>query len=228
MTLTFPFPAVLVAIAVLLQGCESLPADPPGVLGSPAQARAGSRATGSRPDEWAPSVVPRPSPDAEYRRAALRAAENAYAKGDWAAAAWQFKALSDTYPGNSEIWFGYGAASALLGNLEDAASGFQAALSVDAQDVRAAYNLSLIRLAQANMALGIARRNVASAPEDIQREVDRLSNDLSPLFDRSAGLIGKKQPKTGVRTQNPVRPAQTTESLPSEVKVTLPFPASTP
>ncbi len=224
--------------ALLLQGCAApvpapaLPERVSGVLGSATQAQAQARAP-SPSQSPAPAPAPEaaaaahpPSREAAEGKAALRAAEDAYARGDWVTAAREFKALSGTYPRNGQVWFGYGAASALAGNLDEAAAGFEAALRVDARDARAAYNLGLIRLSQADMALVVARGNAGSAPADIQQAIARLSADLAPVFNRQANQpAGASQ--DAFRTQDPARAAQATaRPLPaSEAQVTPPSPA---
>ena len=61
-------------------------------------------------------------------------------------------------------------------------------MRIDPRDARAAYNLSLIRLSQAEIALGTASANAAMAAGPVQLEINRLSRELGPVFNRSAEI----------------------------------------
>ena len=209
--LRLSFGGLCLSLASTLTGCAA-PAPTPermvGVLGSPAQARTGTE----RKDEDKPTPPPSPatlvsqaaSADAQAK---LKAAEDAYTRGDWTAAAQGFRALTTTYPRNGQVWFGLGAASALSGNLEEASLAFETALRIDPKDAKAAYNLSLIRLSQAEIALGTATANSASTPTAVQAEITRLSRDMAPLFKRSSGstALGAARPAPNNRLQDPAR-----------------------
>lgn len=210
--------ALLAALG--LAGCAAPPAPDPfegaaGVLGSMAQARPAAAQPG--PVEWPAQAaqsaqVPggrQAGHEAADARAALRAAEDAYTRGDWLGAAGQFKRLTDVYPNIGQLWFGFGASSALSGNLEEAAAGFERALRIDAHDARAAYNLGLVRLSQADMALNQAIAGMDSAPAEVRGEISRLRTDLAPLFGRTAqpGLQGSAPSAPVARTQDPARSA---------------------
>lgn len=226
--------ALLAALG--LAGCAAPPAPDPfegaaGVLGSMAQARPAAAQPG--PMQWPAQVAqvpggPQAGHEAADARAALRAAEDAYTRGDWLGAAGQFKRLTDAYPNNGQLWFGFGASSALSGNLQEAAAGFERALRIDAHDARAAYNLGLVRLSQADMALNQAIAGMDSAPAEVRGEIARLRTDLAPLFGRTAqpGLPGAAPPAPVARTQDPARSAG--RGAPDSASLARPMPQVQP
>lgn len=183
----------------------------PGVVGSMAQAKGGLNVSDVRHPqpqeaERASPAHPQSNANSDASRAALKAAEAAYSRGDWQAAAQQFKQLAQIYPGNGQIWFGYGAAAALSGNLEEAAAGFEASLRLDASDVRSAYNLGLVRLSQADIALNSAGLSLEKAPAAVREEITKLRQDLAPLFGRSARMETNMNPRPAAsRMQDPAR-----------------------
>lgn len=182
-------PATAIALSLLMlgaTGCAAPAERMSGVVGSPGQAATSASRRDAAADQAEANATRLPAPVQADAQAALRVAEDAYARGDWVAAAREFKALTPVYPRNGQVWFGLGAASALSGNLEEASSAFEAALRIDPRDARAAYNLSLIRLSQAEVALGTASANAATAPAPVQVEISRLSRELGPVFNRSA------------------------------------------
>ncbi|WP_034387906.1 tetratricopeptide repeat protein [Comamonas composti] len=201
----------------------------PGVLGSMAQARPAPAAAEEAPA--AAQADPRSAQaaaESAQSRAALQAAEDTYARGDWPGAAQQFRQLTATYPRNAQLWFGYGAASALAGNLDEAAAGFDAVLRLDGNDVRAAYNLALVRLSQADMALNRASLNQGGAPGQVRGEITQLRNDLAPLFGRRPQMAqaGGTQ-ESGARIQDPTRAAQGASPSPAQMLLSRPGGAVT-
>ena len=178
-------------LTLAVTGCAAPPAERmSGVVGSPGQASVAGPASrrdaaNSQSDANATRL---PAPVQADAQAALRVADAAYARSDWVLAAREFKALTAVYPRNGQVWFGLGAASALSGNLDEASLAFEAALRIDPRDARAAYNLSLIRLSQAEIALGTASANAAMAAGPVQLEINRLSRELGPVFNRSAEI----------------------------------------
>jgi tetratricopeptide (TPR) repeat protein len=179
-----------------------------GVLGSSGQARQlpERKETASAPVEPAPRAAPLGTADAQ---ASLRLAEDAYARGEWLVAAREFKSLTAVYPRNTQVWFGLGASNALAGNLEEASTAFDAALRIDPRDARVAYNLSLIRLSQAEVALSAASANSATAPPPVQAEISRLTRELGPVFSRTteSAPVAVAVPPAGFRMQDPARAA---------------------
>lgn len=169
-------------------GCAAPPAERMyGVVGSPGQAAATTGHHDTSIDQPVTNATHMPTALQTKAQASLQAAEEAYARGDWVAAAREFKAITPAYPRNGQVWFGLGAASALSGNLDEASSAFETALRIDPRDARASYNLSLIRLSQAEVALGNASANATTAPAPVQVEIARLSRELGPVFNRSSG-----------------------------------------
>lgn len=187
---------------------------PNGVVGSPSQARtypAVDKSDTGR--EVSPSSVARPlqgvSSDTQGR---LKLAEDAYARSNWTLAIREFKFLTTVYMRNTQIWFALGSASALAGNYADAASAFETVISIDSQDVRASYNLSLIRVAQAEIALMNAQNASSNASVELRQEILRLSRDLSSAFKR-----------TSADKSSAIEKPQSQNNLPS---VNLPISAS--
>jgi tetratricopeptide (TPR) repeat protein len=191
-----------------------LDAAPNGVVGSPSQAKnypAIDKSDTGR--EVSLNSVARPlqgvSSDTQGR---LKIAEDAYARSNWALAIREFKFLTSVYTRNTQIWFALGSASALAGNYADAASAFETVIDIDSQDVRASYNLSLIRIAQAEIALMNAQSGSGNASVELRQQILRLSSDLSNAFKRTA--VDKNSVLEKPQSQN---------TLPS---VTLPISAS--
>ncbi|MDB5928768.1 MAG: hypothetical protein JWR60_475 [Polaromonas sp.] len=179
-----------------------------GVLGSPGQARQlpERKEAAAAPVEPVARVAPPGTADAQ---ASLRLAEDAYARGEWLVAAREFKSLTAVYPRNTQVWFGLGASNALAGNLDEASAAFDMALRIDPRDARAAYNLSLIRLSQAEVALSAASANSATAPPPVQVEISRLTRELGPVFRRTAesAPVAVAVPPASFRMQDPARAA---------------------
>ena len=197
-------------LAAALQGCATPSGASAermvGVLGSPDQARSPAERKDAPPVAATVPAGNGTSPQIAESQARLRAAEEAYARGDWILAAREFKALTRAYPRNPQIWFGMGAAAALSGDLDDASTAFESALRIDTRDARAAYNLSLIRLSQAEVALGTATANSALAPAPVQVEILRLSKELAPVFRRSGDSVpAAAAPPVSLRRPDPAR-----------------------
>ncbi|CAB5691619.1 Predicted methyltransferase (contains TPR repeat) [Delftia tsuruhatensis] len=199
------------------------------MLGSMAQARSAPGASARAAQAEAPQAQEQAGAqaraEADESRAALQAAEDAYARGDWLGASRQFKQLTSIYPNNAQLWFGYGASAALSGDLAEAAAGFEAALRIDGNDARAAYNLGLVRLSQADMAINRAGLSMANAPAQVREEISRLRSDLAPLFGRNVqgALASPARPEAVARVQDPARAAARTVA-PSEAQIQLPRP----
>ena len=224
--------------AVVLMACLTACASPDeqtgasermvGVVGSPAQARQlpERKEAAAAP---AASVMPTPPPGTADAQAALRIAEQAYARGEWLVAAREFKSLTAVYPRNTQVWFGLGAASALAGNLEEASAAFDAALRIDPRDARVAYNLSLVRLSQAEVALSTASANIGTAPQPVQVEISRLTHDMGPVFRRSSDTSPIAAVPAGFRMQDPARAAAQGANAPaSPLSVLMGTPSASP
>jgi tetratricopeptide (TPR) repeat protein len=148
----------------------------------------------------------------------LKIAEDAYNRNNWALATREFQYLSTIYPRNSQIWFALGTANAFSGNYETAASAYEVVLRIDASDVRAAYNLSLIRLSQAEIALTMAQSLSGGAAPAMQQEINRLTKELSPAFNRVPTVDIKALPPStleGNRDRDPAKSTSTIDSIKS-------------
>ncbi len=158
-----------------------------GVVGSLSQARANpANENPQLSTDNQPKTGVRTNPDTSLVDAQIRlkVAENAYARGNWPLAIKEFKYLTSIYTRNTQVWFALGSASALVGSYEDAATAFETVVRIDPLDVRASYNLGLIRISQAEIALASAQTNSANASTELKQEILRLSTDLAPAFNR--------------------------------------------
>jgi len=114
-----------------------------------------------------PAAAQPVEPDEQTRK--FQHAEALYLSGHLKEAAAAFEDLTRAYPNDGRIWFRYGNTEAKLGAYEEAAKAFQTALSVEPGQGPAALNLALIRLAQAQDALGVAVAGLpAQSPEGEQ------------------------------------------------------------
>jgi tetratricopeptide (TPR) repeat protein len=122
----------------------------------------------------------------EQRVAALEAADRLYDAGRWREAQQAFESLSTTYPRNAYVWLRLGNAYARLGQYENAAAALQNAVAVEGTHGRAAFNLGLVRLAQAESAFDYARARLHAHPGTRQQaESLRLRvRDLLAQLDR--------------------------------------------
>jgi tetratricopeptide (TPR) repeat protein len=111
----------------------------------------------------------------------VKNAEAAYTKGDWRVAAAEYKKLTEVYPRNSQMWFSLGTSYALLGSLDESAKALEIAASIDPRDARAAYNLALVRLNQAEAALKNAEANVPpNSP--LRQEITKILSGIKSTF----------------------------------------------
>ena len=124
--------------------------------------------------------------DREQRLRLLQQAEALYLSGRLKEAQAAFEQLTRTYPRNAEIWFRYGNTLMKQGEYDGAAVAFQNAVALDPGHGRAALNLALVRLAQAQAAIGEAH---ARLPADSQerRQADALQRQLQSLLGAPGG-----------------------------------------
>lgn len=111
----------------------------------------------------------------EQRLRDLQQAEALYLSGRFKEAQAAFEQLARTYPNNAEVWFRLGNTQMKQGQYDHAAAALQTAVGLDPGNGRAALNLALCRLAQAQAAMDIARGHLAAGtPERQQAEgIDR-------------------------------------------------------
>jgi tetratricopeptide (TPR) repeat protein len=148
------------AVGLALAGCASTPAQP--------------NLADTRPSS-AQSV------DQERRNRGFQHAEALYLSGRYPEAAAAFEQLSRSYPDDARVWLKYGNTLTKQGSYDSAATAFQRALSLDADQGGAALNLALVRLAQAQEALDAAvGRLAAGSPEHAQAQ--RLQGQLNSLL----------------------------------------------
>jgi tetratricopeptide (TPR) repeat protein len=120
------------------------------------------------------------SPD-EQRNRQFQKAEALYLSGHLKEAAAAFDDLAKKYANDPRIWLKYGNTLTKLGRYDDAASAFQNALNLDPTQGGAALNQALVRLAQAQAAVGEAvTRLPAGTPERTQAET--LQKQLEALL----------------------------------------------
>jgi tetratricopeptide (TPR) repeat protein len=154
----------LAVASVQLAGCAQ-PAPKPAVESAPA--------------------APRDS-NLEQRLRDLQQAEALYLSGRFKEAQAAFEQLARSYPKNSEVWFRLGNTLMKQGQYDDAAGALQTAIALDPNNGRAALNLALARLAQAQAAVDIARVRLApGAPE--RQQADTIDRRLKSLLSEPSG-----------------------------------------
>jgi len=157
--------ALVIAACVMLGGCAGPPTKPAAAA------------------EAAPAAQ---TPDREDRLRQLQQAEALYLSGRLKEAQSAFEQLTRTYPRNPEIWFRLGNTLMRQGSYDDAATALQNAVTLDPGHGRAALNLGLVRLAQAQAALDTARARLASdSPE--RRQADALQRQIQTLLGAPGG-----------------------------------------
>jgi tetratricopeptide (TPR) repeat protein len=125
--------------------------------------------------------------DLEQRLRDLQQAEALYLSGRFKEAQAAFEQLARTYPNNAEVWFRLGNTLMKQGRYDDAANALQTAIALDPGNGRAAMNLTLSRLAQAQSAVEIARNRFGPGTPERQ-QADAIDRRLkSILSDPAAG-----------------------------------------
>jgi tetratricopeptide (TPR) repeat protein len=117
----------------------------------------------------------------EQRNRQFQKAEALYLSGHLQEAAAAFDDLAKKYANDARIWLKYGNTLTKLGRYDEAASAFQSALNLDPTQGGAALNQALVRLAQAQAAVGAALTHLpAGTPEYAQAET--LQRQLEALL----------------------------------------------
>jgi TolA-binding protein len=116
----------------------------------------------------------------------LKQAEALYLSGRLKEAQAAFEALTRTYPANAEMRFRLGNTLMRQGKYEEAAATLQDALVLDPANGRAALNLTLARLAQAQAAVAVARGRLAAGTAE-QQQADAIERGLKSLLAGSSG-----------------------------------------
>lgn len=122
----------------------------------------------------------------EQRVRALQQAEALYLSGRLKEAQAAFEQLTRTYPRNAEIWFRYGNTMMKQGNYDDAAMALQNAVALDPGHGKAALNLALARLAQAQAALVSASAHLPADSTE-RRQADELAGEVRLLVGAPGG-----------------------------------------
>jgi len=157
--------AFLVVAVMQLPGCAA-PAAKPGA--EPARAAAA-----------APS-------DLEQRLRELQQAEALYLSGHFKEAQAAYEQLTGKYPNNADLWFRLGNTLMKQGRYDEAAGALQTSIGLDPGNGRAALNLALSRLVQAQSAADVARgRLAAGTPE--QQQADAIDRRLRSILSDPAG-----------------------------------------
>jgi TolA-binding protein len=122
----------------------------------------------------------------EQRLRDLQQAEALYLSGRFKEAENAFAQLTRSYPNNAEVWFRLGNTLMKQGRYDDAAAPLQTAIALEPGNGRAALNLALCRLAQAQAAVDVARgRFAAGTPE--RQQSDALDRRLKSILSEPAG-----------------------------------------
>jgi len=116
----------------------------------------------------------------------LQQAEALYLSGRLKEAQAAFEQLSRSYPRNVEIWFRYGNTLMKEGIYDDAASAYQNAVALDPGHGRAALNLAIVRLAQAQRELDSARSRLPAGTAERQ-QADALQQQVQTLLGTPSG-----------------------------------------
>jgi len=112
---------------------------------------------------------------------ALQQAEALYLAGRLPEAQAAFEQLTQQLPRNGEVWFRLGNTLLREGRYDEAAGALLNAVNFDAGNGRAALNLSLARLAQAQAALTTAQSRLAADSAE-RSQADQLQRQLAPLL----------------------------------------------
>lgn len=115
-----------------------------------------------------------------------RDAEQAYARGDWGAAAEAYRALAARVPKEAEPWFRLGNAYARLGRSAEAVSAYREALVREPRMGKAWHNLGLVQLREA--AATFVEMTEHTAPEDpLHARGERFARLLTDLLEPAGG-----------------------------------------
>jgi tetratricopeptide (TPR) repeat protein len=161
-----PPPMLLIglgAIVILLAGCAAPPAKPSAEV---------TQTTGANDSNL------------EQRLRDLQQAEALYLSGRYKDAQAAFEQLARMYPNIAEVWFRLGNTLMKQGQYDNAAAALQTAIGLDPGNGRAALNLALCRLAQAQAAMDVARgRLAAGTPE--RRQAEGIHRQLTAILSDS-------------------------------------------
>jgi tetratricopeptide (TPR) repeat protein len=80
-----------------------------------------------------------------------------------------YEQLTRKYPSNGDLWFRLGNTLMRQGRYDEAAGALQTSIGLDPANGRAALNLALTRLAQAQSAADVARGHLAAGTREHQQ-----------------------------------------------------------
>src|SRR5258706_904531 len=115
----------------------------------------------TRPSAQSEPTAARDS-DLEQRLRELQQAEALYLSGRFKEAQAAYEQLTAKYPSNGDLWFRLGNTLMKQGRYDEAAGALQTSIGLDPGNGRAALNLALSRLAQAQSAADAARGHLAA------------------------------------------------------------------
>lgn len=165
-------------LCLALAACAST-AERPAAAATPAsnsaQGSNPAQSTGSRESSSSQAA------DIDRRNRQFQRAEALYLSGRLKDAAAAFEELTRAYPRDAHIWLKYGNTLTKLGGYDTAATAFQTALNLDPSQGGAALNLALVRLAQAQDALGVAASRLDENSSE-RAQADNLQRQIKILL----------------------------------------------
>lgn len=138
----------------------------------------------------------------EERAAAIELADALYRAGKWPEAQGAYEKLAAQYPRNAHVWLRLGNTLARQNRLEDAAAALQNAVLVEGTNGPAAFNLGLVRLAQAQSAFDYARTRLGSQP-GMRQQATVLHARVESLLAELDSIAAKEPARAAAL--NPVR-----------------------
>jgi tetratricopeptide (TPR) repeat protein len=115
--------------------------------------------------------------------ALLKSADIHYENKNWTESAAQFEKLTNQYAQNSLFWFRYANSLSRISEFEKAANAYERLIALEPKDPRYAFNLSLVRLAQAAQAIAQAE-NLAPGSDDFSTNVRRVHFLVKAVMDK--------------------------------------------
>jgi tetratricopeptide (TPR) repeat protein len=139
----------------------------------------------TRPSAQSEPTAARDS-DLEQRLRELQQAEALYLSGRFKEAQAAYEQLTAKYPSNGDLWFRLGNTLMKQGRYDEAAGALQTSIGLDPGNGRAALNLALSRLAQAQSAADAARGHLAAGTPEHQ-QADAIDRRLRSILSNPSG-----------------------------------------
>jgi tetratricopeptide (TPR) repeat protein len=124
--------------------------------------------------------------DLEQRLRELQQAEALYLSGRFKEAQAAYEELTRKYSNNADLWFRLGNTLMKQGRYDEAAGALQTSIGLDPGNGRAALNLALSRLAQAQSAAEVARGHLATGTPE-QQQAEAIDRRLRSILSNPAG-----------------------------------------